>query len=80
VLPGVPAAEPKDVLFDDRGASDAELRGEVARSSGLAAALDEYEHAPHDVPTVRRRRGRRDRIAHTVRDARRGDRDERLAA
>jgi hypothetical protein len=29
---------------------NAELRGEVAYLLGLAAALDKYEHAPHDVP------------------------------
>jgi hypothetical protein len=59
---------------------DAELRGEVARSSGLAAALDKYEHAPHDGATIRNARRGCDPFPHTVRDARRSDRDERLAA
>ena len=31
-----------------RKAGNAELRGEVALLSGPAAAVDEYEHAPHD--------------------------------
>ena len=33
---------------------NAEHRGEVASSVRPAAALDKYEHAPHDVTTVRR--------------------------
>jgi len=31
----------------------ADHRGEVASLLGLAAALDEYEHTPHGVATVR---------------------------
>ncbi len=47
--------------------------------SGLAAAIDEYEHAPHDVTTVRRRAGPRIPIERVVHDARRLSRDDRLA-
>ena len=46
---------PRDcVLRRGRKARNAELRGEVALLSGPAAAVDEYEHAPHDGTTVRR--------------------------
>src|SRR6476659_7015525 len=37
-------------------ARNADHRGEVALLSGLAAAVDEYEHAPHGDVTVRRGR------------------------
>jgi hypothetical protein len=75
-LAGVPAAEAFVVQLD-QGARNAELRGEVARLSGLAAALDEYEHAPHGENTVRRRRGRRGRFRKllAMRDARSGMKD-----
>ena len=48
--------------------------------SGLAAAIDEYEHAPHDGATVRRRRGARISIGQVAHHARRLSRDERLGA
>jgi hypothetical protein len=62
----------------DRKAGNAELRDEVALLSGLAAAIDEYEHAPHDGATVRRLRGSRTSIAQVAHHARRLSRDGRL--
>jgi hypothetical protein len=66
--------------IEDQGARNAELRDEVARLSGLAAAIDEYEHAPHGGFTVRRVLSGRDRIPPAVRNARQPYRNERLAA
>jgi hypothetical protein len=48
-------------------AVNADHRGEVASLRSLAAALDEYEHAPHDGVTVRRRRGPREAFQETPR-------------
>jgi hypothetical protein len=48
--------------------------------SGPAAAHDKYEHAPHDVTTVRRVRALRTWIGRGVHDVRFRYRDERLGA
>jgi hypothetical protein len=57
-----------------QGPRNAEHRDEVALLSGLAAAVDEYEHAPHDVTTVRRRAASRLRFPHLDRMVRRSSR------
>jgi hypothetical protein len=50
----------------------------VAYLLGLAAALDKYEHAPHDVRRLRRRAAVRSGFTVVVQHLRRGYRDERL--
>ena len=59
---------------------NAEHRGEVASLSGLAAAVDEYEDAPHGEVTLRGPSPPRYRIPQTVRDVRQPSRSERLGA
>jgi len=46
---------------------NADHRGEVASLRSLAAALDEYEHAPHDGETVRRPLGGRSAFSELLR-------------
>src|SRR4051794_20878168 len=61
----------------DRGATP-DTAASRSRLSGPAAALDKYEHAPHDGTTVGRAARRRSPMTRVVHDARQRYRDERL--
>src|SRR4051794_1626072 len=78
VLLGGPAAETSSIQMC-REAVNAEHRDEVASLSGPAAAVDEYEDAPHGGTTVREPDARGRDVPSSVRHARRLVRDERLA-
>jgi hypothetical protein len=70
---------PGGIGRQDRGATP-NTAASRSRLSGPAAALDKYEHAPHDVSTVRNSADPCTRIPEVAHDARHGYRDERLDA